>query len=70
MADKDKKRIDEAKNIADIAMAQELKNEIAIREGATTLKNLYDTYINVGFSEEQAFDLLCITLQSNLERMR
>lgn len=70
MADKGKKHMDEAKQIADSVIRQELKNEIVIRENAVALKNLYDTYIHVGFSEEQAFDLLCITLEANLNNMK
>lgn len=37
-------------------------------EGATELKNLYDSYIRAGFTEEQAWELVRIMVSNGTKR--
>lgn len=37
-------------------------------EGATELKNLYDSYVRAGFTEEQAWELVTIMVSNGTKR--
>lgn len=37
-------------------------------EGATELKNLYDSYVRAGFTEEQAWELVTIIVSDGTKR--
>lgn len=51
--------------------AKELTSEVKAEkydEGATELKNLYDSYVRAGFTEEQAWELVTIMVSNGTKR--
>jgi len=65
MENKSKKLLLEANLIANIAISEELKQEVLIKEGAIACKNIFDSYISAGFNEQQALTLVYSMLQNN-----
>ena len=51
------------KNV-DVSKIKEQMNQKSIDEGVAQIKKLYDSFVKVGFSEVQAFELVKVQLSS------